>query len=721
MNWIEFGQLAPAIGLNISFVSNSVNLFFGCLVLFIGLGVFTYSTAYMKNYPVDKKSVFYTSLSLFTLAMLGLIFTDNLLLLFLFWEMTSACSFFLIGFKNEKEEVRDKAKWALYTTVGGGLFLLTGIVMASQIGVENGLNPIQSFSLTELAKIEHFYRHDLFSLSFILIFIGLASKSALFPFSFWLPLAMAGPTPVSSFLHSATMVKAGFILAVKLFPLYGDQALWQISFIIIGSLSAFHAAIQCFLQRNLKTMLAYSTSCVLGILAILIGLGAFKAHVSFIVFILAHALYKAALFQIAGYLDSRYKTMDFIELQKFKFDNKLALLTVVLSTLSMVGIPLTMGFYAKEFIYYSALKSPFPILITFIIFFANCCMGIQAINFLRVFWPKKEKRLQTSEVSTLLIIPAFAYSLVATILAIAPGLTNLNIALSAILKNFSLSNPAVTLKLWHGLAYPYNIVILLSVLTILISISGSFLFSKHLDKFTIFSNRYHDFSLWNLNKALLDFYLGQFKKLFSILQNGNLRQYLIITLSTVAGLVLIGLLKVESYALPSLDFTITKALLYSGMLIGLFLTLATSRHYRVLIYFAISGLFIALFFAFHSAMDVSMTQLLVESLSLFFIFFMVKALGFEYVVRTNQLANFFISLFFGLTFLAFYLIEKVNFSSLASNFYKDNSYLLAKGENIVNVILVDFRALDTFGEVIVVTIAIIGVGSLLTKKGGQHE
>jgi multicomponent Na+:H+ antiporter subunit A len=723
MNTFISSQWATDIGIDFSFALNSVNIFFGLLVLFIGLGVFLYSSVYMRRYPSDKKLVFYISLTLFTLAMIGLIFADNLLLLFLFWEMTSVTSFFLIGFKNEKPEVREKAKWALYTTVAGGLFLLAGIVLLSQIGIENGLSLVDSFTISKISIIENIGSHDLFSYAFLAIFIGICSKSALFPFSFWLPLAMVGPTPVSSFLHSATMVKAGLFLAIKISPIFGQYAIWQNSFVTIGILTAILAAFQCFIQRNLKTMLAYSTTCVLGIMAILIGLGEVKAQTSFIIFVLAHALYKAALFQIVGYLDVRYKTMDFFELRKFTIDNKLAFIAVFLSTLSMIGIPITMGFYAKEYIYLTALKSNYPVLLCIVFFIANTCMGIQAVNFLRVFWPTKAKALEAPKISNLFLIPALSFSILATVLAIFPHASGLNGYFSQVLGVLLENDTSVELIPWHGIEYPYNIVLILSFLTITSSLLGSFFFSKKLYKMASFSSKNNDFSLWQIYKSTLSKLLSLFHIFFSKLQNGDLRQYLMITISFVCILILFGLSGVRHISFSHVNLTSTKFMLMAGMMIPLFFAAATKSHYRTLVYLCVTGFFISFYYAIHSAMDVSMTQLLVESLSLFFILFVVKSLGPVLISRTEQLINFIFASLFAVTFLLFGFVQSQNFMPVASEYFKENSYFKAKGENIVNVILVDFRALDTFGEVIVVAIAIIGVGSILMKRnqGKRHE
>ncbi len=719
-NWL------PELGLELSFHTSVSNIFFCSLILFIGVGVLLYSLSYLKNYNIFKKAIFYSSLAVFTIAMLGLVLTDNLLSLFLFWEMTSVSSFFLIGFNNHKESVREKAKWALYTTVGGGLFLLYGILVLSMIGQESGLSILESLSLSTIIETRDLLNHQYISVAIISILIGICSKSALFPFSYWLPLAMAGPTPVSSFLHSATMVKAGLILAYKLQPLFQYSSLWSSALIIIGSISAVYAGTQCLFQRNLKTMLAYSTSCVLGILAILLGIASDISLLSFMLFVVAHALYKAALFQIAGYLDQTYKTMDFFELKGEITPYLPVKIAALLSSLSMIGIPLSLGFFAKEYIYLSSLKPSTMYALAAVFFYANATMGIQAVNFIKVFFGKDHRSDPSSKRDPkrpLLLFPAVMYSLTATVIAIIPNTVQINkvinLALITHFQNFSIVG--LKLKLWHGFDYPYNIVVILSVLTILTSIFGSIVHTRFLERVSAFSSRFEDFSLWSLCKWLLDQCMYLFEKMETILQNGRLLRYLKVTLVAYSSLVLIGLLDITSFMMPDFGFTYAKALISIPILTGVGLSIYSSLHYRKLIYLALSGFFLVIYFGIHSAMDVSMTQLMVESLSLFFVFFLVRSVKEIEIIKKREWSNFFIATFFGAVFYSFFFVRGLDFTKDVSKFFLDNSYSLAKGENIVNVILVDFRAFDTFGEVIVVAIAIIGVTLVLTNKGRKSE
>ncbi|WP_040314853.1 hydrogen gas-evolving membrane-bound hydrogenase subunit E [Bacteriovorax sp. BAL6_X] len=701
------------------FSLSSVNNLFGVLVAIIGLGVFIYSFFYMKSFSIKDKAIYYISLILFTISMFGIIYSSNLLLLYLFWEMTSITSFFLIGLKNEDSQVREKAKWALYTTVGGGLFLLFGILLISQIGVDLGLSFLESFNLSSLIKTKEISSHDYFKVSLVTIFIGISSKSALFPFSYWLPLAMAGPTPVSSFLHSATMVKAGLILGVKLFPLYAQDPLWQILFIGSGTLTVLHGGFQCLLQSNFKTMLAYSTICILGMLAILLGIANEYSITSFVLLVIAHAFYKASLFQYVGYFAKALKTMDRYELVNGDRVGILPFIVALLSTMSMVGIPLSVGFYAKEYIYLTAIKSYLLWILIPTFFLGNLFMGIQAINLLRVSWP--QMRSYVLGYKGLLISPLI-YSLIALSIALAPNILGINLIAQNAVGEVGLSVQSIHIKSWHGLKFPYGRVLVLSIITILGSVFGSIVLDKYYLKLDEFSKKYSDFSPWYRLEKGLYIILDVFKRMNLALQNGNFAHYIRITLGFLTVLILTSHLGIANIVSPKFDFSISKFLSLSGILAGLTFAYLSKSNLKAILYFVLSGFFLVLFFGYHSAADVSMTQLMVETLSLFFVFFLIKAVPIDgRDLRINiKPINFVIAFLYGVSIFIFSMAKNLNFDMTASRYFFENSKPLAKGENVVNVILVDYRAMDTFGEVLVVAIAIVGVLAIFSKRGERE-
>ncbi|WP_412463295.1 hydrogen gas-evolving membrane-bound hydrogenase subunit E [Halobacteriovorax sp. RT-2-6] len=701
------------------FSFSSVNNLFGALVAIIGIGVFIYSLIYMKSFSSKDKLIYYLSLILFSISMFGIIYSSNLLFLYLFWEMTSVTSFFLIGLKNEDSQVREKAKWALYTTVGGGLFLLFGILLISQIGADFGLSFYDSFNLTKLMELKNFENHIYFRVSLIALFIGICSKSALFPFSFWLPLAMAGPTPVSSFLHSATMVKAGLILGLKVFPLYAQDSLWQMLFISVGAITVLLGGFQCLLQSNFKTMLAYSTICILGMLAILLGIANEYSIISFVLLVIAHAFYKASLFQYVGYFAKALKTMERKELLNGDRVGILAFIIALLSTMSMIGFPLSIGFYAKEYIYLTSIKTYLLWILIPTFFIGNLFMGIQAVNLLRVSWPTRKSYVINYKG---LLISPFIYSVLALVIALVPNLTGVGLIAEKTLGEIGLREQSVHIKLWHGIQYPYNLVLLLSVLTILGSVGGSFFLDKYFIKLDEFSKKYSEFSLWPHLEKILYLILDYFKKMNLLMQNGSFAHYIRITLSFLTLLTILSQFGITNFVLPKIEFTLSKFLSLSGILTGLVFAYISKSNLKAILYFVLSGFFLVLFFGYHSAADVSMTQLMVETLSLFFVFFLIKAVPIDgRDLRINiKPINFIIAFLYGLSIMIFSLTKKLDFDMSASRYFFENSKLLAKGENVVNVILVDYRAMDTFGEVLVVAIAIVGVLAIFSKRGERE-
>ncbi|MFG1503729.1 hydrogen gas-evolving membrane-bound hydrogenase subunit E [Halobacteriovorax sp. ZH5_bin.2] len=701
------------------FSLSSVNNLFGALVAIIGLGVFVYSFFYMKSFSTKDKIIYYISLILFSISMFGIIYSSNLLFLYLFWEMTSVTSFFLIGLKNEDSQVREKARWALYTTVGGGLFLLFGIILISQIGVDLGLSFYESFNLSSLMGIKGFSNHEYFKVSLVTLFIGISSKSALFPFSYWLPLAMAGPTPVSSFLHSATMVKAGLILGVKLFPLYAQDPLWQILFIGAGVITVLYGGFQCLLQSNFKTMLAYSTICILGMLAILLGIGNEYSIVSFVLLVIAHAFYKASLFQYVGYFAKALKTMDRHELLNGDRVGILPFIVALLNTMSMVGIPLSVGFYAKEYIYLTSIKSHLLWILVSTFFLGNLFMGIQAVNLLRASWPRM--RSYVIGYKGLLISPLI-YSLLSLSIALAPNLLGIDLIAEEAIGEVGLRAQSIHIKLWHGLEYPYGTVLALSILTILGSILGSLFLDKYFLKLDEFSKKYSDFSPWPILVKGLDLTLDLFKKMNMAMQNGDFAHYIRITIGSLALLTISAHMGISNFIVPGFDITLSKLLSLSGILVGLVFAYISKSNLKAILYFVLSGFFLVLFFGYHSAADVSMTQFMVETLSLFFVFFLIKAVPIDgRDLRINiKPINFVIAFTYGISIFIFSMAKNLNFDMTASRYFFENSKLLAKGENVVNVILVDYRAMDTFGEVLVVAIAIVGVLAIFSKRGERE-
>src|SRR5690554_407177 len=332
----------PSLGLNLDFYLDGLSLMFALLITGIGTLIFLYASAYLEGHPFLDR--FYGYLSLFMAAMLGMVLSDNILLLFIFWELTSISSYFLIGFNNNQSASRKSALVALGITGGGGYLLLAGLILAGNLS--------GTFSIQEMVNSSSAIKdHALYGLILLFVFAGAFTKSAQFPFHFWLPGAMKAPTPVSAYLHSATMVKAGIFLLARMFPVLGGTIEWSTTLMIVGGFTMVYAAYHALFKTDLKGILAYTTISALGILVFLIGMGTEASLLAASVFILVHALYKATLFLVTGIIDHETGTRDVTKLSGLRKVMLPVAIAGILAALSNAGIPPTFGFMGKDLIY----------------------------------------------------------------------------------------------------------------------------------------------------------------------------------------------------------------------------------------------------------------------------------------------------------------------------------------------------------------------------------
>ncbi len=336
-----------SLGINLSFYLDGLSLLFGLLITGIGALVLVYTGGYLKDHP--QLGRFYGFLLMFMASMLGVVLADNTICLFLFWELTSVSSFLLIGFEHEKETSRAAALQALLVTSLGGLALLGGFLLLDQAGGSRELSLLAS-------RGDAIRAHSLYVPIVVLVLVGAFSKSAQFPFHFWLPAAMEAPTPVSAYLHSATMVKAGVYLLARLTPALADPTLWTGTVLGFGAVTMLFAAVLAFRQSDLKLILAYSTISALGVMVMLLGVGTPLALQAMIVFLFGHALYKGALFMLAGAIDHETGTRDVNRLSGLRNAMPASAAAGLLAALSMAAVPTLFGFYGKE-LFYEALAT----------------------------------------------------------------------------------------------------------------------------------------------------------------------------------------------------------------------------------------------------------------------------------------------------------------------------------------------------------------------------
>lgn len=703
IDWVE------ALELTISFELNPLAYLFALVIAFIGLWVYFYGIQYMKKY--ERTGRFWFFLSAFMISMLGLVMADNLIAIFVFWEFTSICSYFLIGFFHEQEESRDSALMALLVTGLGGIILLGGFII---LGVAGGGHDIS----TLMANQERLLAHPHVSIGLILVFIGAATKSAQFPFHFWLPNAMAAPAPVSSFLHSATMVKAGVFLMARLFPLLSDLPLWTPLLSIVGGLTFVWGGFIAITEYDLKSILAHTTISALGFLIMLLGLGDDHSLKAFALFFLAHAFYKAPLFMAAGILEKRYGTRDVRELGQALRDDWTLSLAMMIAAISMMGLPPAVGFLAKEAAVEGSLSHPVALVTIVIGAVVNFVAALKVCQQALFGNTKKEK---IYEPGVLISIAPFILATTGLLLGILT-FSYEDLLISQVLTYFTGVEHNTHLALWHGFNAPLGVsavAIALGLITFkYLGVSEALV--RVVRKFEVVApSRFYGYTL-NGTLKLAQIFTNNY-------QSGYLRRYQMIIMVASSALIASSIIQFAPQFLEMrIDFHIVDVFLGSILIFAACASLITEGKIWVITLLGIVGLNVVLFFVIYGAPDLALTQLLVEIFILtIFVFALNKLPEIKNVTPTLQRSrDVAISIFVGILFsFLTYLSFTTEIAPTYSSYFAENSYLLAHGKNIVNVILVDFRGFDTLGEIAVLLMAAVGVYILLKKNKGAkgHE
>ena len=703
-------QWIPTFDVNLNLVLDGLSLLFVLMISGIGTLVFWYTSSYLKGHKYLDR--FYAYLGIFMSSMLGLVLSDNLISLFLFWELTSISSFFLIGFNNENKSSRKSALLALGITGIGGLFLLAAAVIIGQI--------TSTYSLSELLLLsDDTAMSSGYGFVVILVFLAAFTKSAQFPFHFWLPGAMKAPTPVSTYLHSATMVKAGIYLILRFSPILGDTNLWRLSLISIGAITMLYSAIQMLFRVDLKAILAYSTICALGIMTFLTGIGTYEALIAAMVFIVVHALYKASLFLITGIIDHETGTRDITKLSGLRHGLLVVFIAGFVAALISGGVPPTLGFIGKDLIYESTLHSGFnpwlltgiAILTKVLLFYGGFVVGVKPF-----LGQQQEQYSNLHMPSIRLWLPPVLMVSLGLILGLAPYLLGDNVVVPGA-KLLAQSEDGFHLKLWHG----FNLILGLSALTIA---SGIVLYFILKPKVTL--NTFIEKFEFLSPKSITHYIVVTFKicsKYWTMLfQNGYLRHYIATYVTFIIVLVSYLLfkdpsLRIDFHSLSEL--TIYEIVIVLIMFLSTLFTVFTNSRLAAVAAMGVIGFAFCLLYLFYSAPDLAMTQFSVDTLTVILfvlvLYRLPKYLRFSknYLrIEHGILASVFGSL---ITFLILKVLSEPKNSQI-SDFYAENSYELAKGKNVVNVILVDFRGSDTLIEITVLIVAAIGVFGLLKLR-----
>ncbi|MFO7989147.1 MAG: monovalent cation/H+ antiporter subunit A [Desulfotignum sp.] len=701
----------PAIGLTFSFRVSGFGFLFALLVLGIGLLIVLYARYYIaKEDPMGR---FYTYLLFFMGSMLGIVLSENLLLLMVFWELTSISSFLLIGFWRHRADARQGAFMALVITGGGGFAMLAGFILLGHIA--------GSFELTAvLAAKETVHAHPLYPVTLILILAGAFTKSAQFPFQFWLPHAMAAPTPVSAFLHSATMVKAGVFLLALMVPVLGGSALWFTIVTTTGLITLMFAAYMAMFKDDLKGLLAYSTVSHLGLITLLLGIGTPMAVVAAVFHIFNHAAFKAGLFLLAGIIDHETGTRDIQRLSGLKKAMPVTAVLTLIGCGGMAGVPLFNGFLSKEMFLAETLAPGLTGAWSWILPAGAVLAAVFAVAYsirmlVGVFWGKPAEDLPRPPHEPpvgMTLSPAFLMA-VCVLVGIFPAFFAGPLVHAGAGAILGPDMPAFHLAVWHG----FNMALVLSM----VALGGGAVFYRHRHRLFdahVWCSRYLDGK--TLFESLVSRTVQAGNQAIGFLENGSLQRYLfvLITATLVLGAIPFAVSKTPLLgpvaATPLDPVTLVMGLI---LIIGAVATVKTHRN-RILSIIMLStvGLVVALAFTRFSAPDLALTQISVEVVTIILMMMALHLLPPTTPMESSKARrrrDGILAVLAGGGAAALAMAILTRPYDTISDFFLAYSVPGGGGTNVVNVILVDFRGFDTMGEITVLAIAGLIVYALL--------
>ncbi len=712
----------PGLGLNANFFLDGLGLLFAGLILGIGLLIIIYARFYLSR--KDPMGQFYTYLLLFQGAMVGIVLSDNILLLLVFWELTSLSSFLLIGYWKHLPEGRQGARMALLVTGSGGLAMIGGMLILGHI--------VGSYDLTVILQHKDAIQASpLYLPALLLILAGCFTKSAQFPFHFWLPHAMAAPTPVSAYLHSATMVKAGLFLMARMWPVLAGTDAWFYIVATTGLVTMVLGAVIALFKDDLKALLAFSTVSHLGLITMLLGFGTKAAAMAAVFHIINHATFKCALFMSAGIIDHSAHTRDIKRLGGLLHLMPLTFTIVLVAALSMAGIPPFNGFLSKEMMLEEALRAVWqgsPYLVAGLAVFGALFSAAYSFRYIShvFFGPVRHDYpgephdpgpgLWVAPVFLVLLVVGiglFPNALVGPLVAAASG------AVIGTTTNGG-AMPEFHAALWHGLT-PALYLSLVAVG------GGGALLLAHRRLVPVWEAAPRPEA-----KVIFDTLVGGFetlsRRITEVLHDGSLSRYAAIF--TAFTLALAGYAYVSgTMAAPTREMLAVSAVPVVGWvcLAGAAVCVVAFHRNRfmALVLIGVVGLIVSLAFNYLSAPDLALTQISVEVVT---IILMLLALNFmpketpKESKPGRQLRDIVLSVGAGLGVggLIYALMLRDFSQESISQFHLENSYSGGGGDNVVNVILVDFRGFDTFGEIIVLGIAAIVIFAITEAVLGSN-
>lgn len=699
-------QWIPQLGLDLSFRLDGLSWLFATLITGIGCLIILYARYYFDGKATAPR--FFILIQLFMTAMLGIVLSENLLFMLVFWELTSLVSFLLIGFNWSSRGARRGARMSLVITGGGGLALLAGILLLG--------NMAGSFQLSDiLSQGETLKQHSLYPLMLSLVLLGAFTKSAQAPFHLWLPHAMAAPTPVSAYLHSATMVKAGLFLMARLHPALGDTELWFALITVTGMVTLMVGAFVAMFMHDIKGLLAYSTISHLGLITLLIGMGSEMAMAAALFHLVCHALFKAPLFMMAGYVDQATGSRDMQLINGlWRWMPALMIVTLVPAA-AMAGLPLMSGYLSKKMLFSESLLVTAPHWADVVIPAWVTVAGLFSVAYsVRIFhnvffngqprdlpvWPPKRKPVAA-------LLPLAILATLSLLVGLVPQWIYDHLVHLAVLQTTVSHLPAYDFSALSDAHTP-------AMMSLVAMLGGLAVYSARKPLFAIHA-RLPEVDAKDIFETAMQRTIRFSQTLVYRLENGSLQRYLALILLTTVALVAWSLSGLERWRGP-VPMTALDPLVVFGISIlclsAVGVVLCHRHRLPALLLLSVTGLFVTLTFAWFSAPDLALTQLSVEVMA---VVIMMLALSFlpqssPKESRFPRIArDLIVALAAGGGVAAFTFAVLTRPVNSISDFFLANSVPGGGGTNVVNVILVDFRGFDTLGEITVLGIAAVAV------------
>ena len=709
----------PAYGLDFVLRLDGLAWLFSMLILAIGLLVVLYARYYMS--PQDPVPRFFSFLLVFMGAMLGIVMSGNLIQLVVFWELTSVASFLLIGYWHHRADARRGARMALTVTATGGLCMLAGVLVLGHIVGSYDMDVV-------LASGDLVRGHDLYFTALVLIALGALTKSAQFPFHFWLPHAMAAPTPVSAYLHSATMVKAGVFLLMRLWPVLSGTPEWTWIITGAGMCTLLLGAFTAIFQHDLKGLLAYSTISHLGLITVLLGIGSSLAVVAAIFHVLNHATFKASLFMAAGIIDHETGTRDMRRLSGLRRSMPYTATLAIVAAAAMAGVPLLNGFLSKEMFFAEAVEagSTYGWWMAALAVMMGVFSVAYSLRFISIFFGPDPVALPKAphEPPRWMRFPVELLVLLCLLVGILPAVIVGPVLEATVVSILGDQTPSYSLAVWHG----FNLPLVMSFVALLGGVAFYIILRRNFQLATRETvPLFHRFNGAQAYETTMLALSRAASFLLRLLGTERLQPQLFIMMSL---LLLMPLLLINSWpdwiaASSRSDPLFTSLWVIAGACAIAAAFLAQTQRLAALALVGGSGIITAMTFLWLSAPDLALTQIMVETVTTVLILLGMRWLPMpgsgtattppqpETFARARDLLIA-VAAGLGLAALTYAVLVRPARNRI-SDFFLVESVPGGGGSNVVNVLLVDFRSLDTLGEIVVLAIVALTVYALLRR------